>query len=98
VVWCAEVVGELPDGAEVGLLGALAQAGELKLLLHSLTESCGHVQVLSQRCGESASAKNLGAWPELWRGKEVSENSGDQERGARYTERGWFILPHQRLT
>jgi hypothetical protein len=33
---CAEVIGELPHGAEVGLLGALTQAGELKVLLHPL--------------------------------------------------------------
>ena len=52
-----EVVGELPDGAEVGLLGALAEAGELKVLVHPLTEGRGHVQVLSQRGGEKASAR-----------------------------------------
>ena len=38
-----EVVGELPDGAEVGLLGALAQAGELEVLVHPLAECRGHV-------------------------------------------------------
>jgi hypothetical protein len=32
-----EVVGELPRGAEVGLLGALAQAGELEVLVHPFT-------------------------------------------------------------
>jgi hypothetical protein len=32
------VVGELPDGAEVGLLGALAEAGQLKVLEHPLAE------------------------------------------------------------
>ena len=33
-----EVVGELPDGAEVGLLGAVGEAGELEVLEHALTE------------------------------------------------------------
>ena len=44
-----EVVGELPDGAEVGLLGALAEPGELEVLGHPLAECRGHVMVLSQR-------------------------------------------------
>ena len=44
-----EVVGELPDGAEVGLLGALAEAGQLEVLEHPLAECRGHVRVLSQR-------------------------------------------------
>ena len=50
-----EVVGELPDGAEVGLLGALAEAGQLQVLEHPLAEcrgpvECGrHRQVLSQK-------------------------------------------------
>ena len=43
-----EVVGELPDGAEVGLLGALAEAGELEVLVHLLTKRGGHEWVLSQ--------------------------------------------------
>ena len=54
-----EVVGELPDRAEVGLLGALAQAGELEVLKHPLTEGRGHGKVLSQRGGEDASARDL---------------------------------------
>ena len=34
VRWLVVVVRELPDGAEVSLLGTLAQAGELKVLVH----------------------------------------------------------------
>ena len=51
---CVEVVGELSDGAEVGLLGTLAEAGQLEVLGHPLAErrgpvECGrHRQVLSQ--------------------------------------------------
>jgi hypothetical protein len=35
-----EVISELPDSAEVGLVSALAQAGELEVLVHLLAE-CG---------------------------------------------------------
>ena len=41
-----EVVGEMPDGAEVGVLGALAEAGELEVLGHAEAECGGHVMVL----------------------------------------------------
>jgi hypothetical protein len=34
----AEVIGELPDGAEVGVLGARAEAGELEVVGHAQTE------------------------------------------------------------
>jgi hypothetical protein len=37
-----EVVGELSDGAEVGVLGAIAEPGELEVLAHALTESRVH--------------------------------------------------------
>ena len=33
-----EVIGELPDSAEIGLPGALAEAGELKVLEHPQAE------------------------------------------------------------
>jgi hypothetical protein len=58
VGWGVEVVGELPDGAEVGLLGPRAEAGQLEVLEHvpaeccRLAESRGHRQVLSQRSQE----------------------------------------------
>ena len=58
-----EVVGELPDGAEVGLLGALAEPGELEVLSHPLAECRGHVEVLWQGVREITSARNLGPWP-----------------------------------
>jgi len=50
----AEVVGELSDGAEVGLLGERAESGELQVLEHALAERRGpvgcvrHRRVLSQ--------------------------------------------------
>ncbi len=44
-----EVVGQLPDGAEVSLLSALAEPGELKILMHPLAKCRGHVMFLSQR-------------------------------------------------
>jgi hypothetical protein len=44
-----EVIGQLPHGAEIGLLGALAQVGELKVLVHPLPEGRGHEPVLSRR-------------------------------------------------
>ena len=43
-----EVVGELPDGAEVRLLGALGEPGELEVVEHALTERRGHDEVLWQ--------------------------------------------------
>ena len=43
VRWGVEVVGQLPDGAEIGLLSTLAQTGELEVLEHPLTEWRGHV-------------------------------------------------------
>jgi hypothetical protein len=56
---CGEVVGELPYGAEVDRLGALAQVGELEILVHSFAELCrltqyrGHRKILSQRRNET---------------------------------------------
>jgi hypothetical protein len=44
--WGAEVVGELSDGAEVGVLGAVAEPGELEVVEHALTERRVHVEVL----------------------------------------------------
>src|SRR3954469_22817047 len=44
-----EVVGELPDGSEVGLLGAFAEAGQLEIVLHPLTKRRDHERVLSRR-------------------------------------------------
>ena len=55
---------QLPDGAEIRFLGALAQAGELEVLVHPLPECCslaqcgGHRKVLSQRSKRNTSAKN----------------------------------------
>jgi hypothetical protein len=54
-----EVVGQLPDGAEIGFLGALTQSGKLKVLVHPLAECRSHVQVLSQRGGEKPLRKTL---------------------------------------
>jgi hypothetical protein len=36
---CVEVVGELPGGAEVGLLGALTEPGKLEVLKYPLIEA-----------------------------------------------------------
>jgi hypothetical protein len=44
----AVVGGELSDGAEVGVLSAVAEAGELEILAHALTEGGGHGRALSQ--------------------------------------------------
>src|SRR5262249_58165159 len=63
-----EVVGELSDRAEVGLLGALTQAGELKVLEHPLAECRGHVLVLSQKVEKPPLLRNLEAWPAPWPG------------------------------
>ena len=41
-----EVDCELPYGAEVNVLSALAQAGELKVLVHLLAECGGHDRFL----------------------------------------------------
>ena len=54
-----EVVGELPDGAEGGLLGAIAEAGQLQVLEHPLAECRGHLQVLSQRSQETPLRRTL---------------------------------------
>ncbi len=58
-----EVVGELPDGAEVSVLGALAEAGELEVLEHPLTERGAHVLVLSQRVKKQPLRRTLGHGP-----------------------------------
>ena len=71
VRWGVEVVGQLPDGAEIGLLGALAQTGELEVLEHPLMESL----VMSWSLGkgeETASARNLGARPGMLPGRRES--------------------------
>ena len=78
------VVGELPDGAGVSLLGAVAQASKLKILVHPLTEGRGHVKVLSQRNGGKASARDLEATPGWLPGSRVpSGNSHDRQRTKR---------------
>ena len=48
-----EVVGELPDGADVRFLSALGEPGELEVVKHALTERRGHVEVLWQGVRES---------------------------------------------
>jgi hypothetical protein len=58
-----EVVGQLADGAEVDLLGARAEAGQLKILEHPLTENRGHVMVLSQREEEEPLRRTLANRP-----------------------------------
>jgi hypothetical protein len=61
----AEVVGQMPDGAEVSFLGALAEAGQSKILQHPLTEirglatSRGHLKVLSQSGKETPLRRSL---------------------------------------
>ena len=40
---------QLPDGAEVRFLGALAESCQLEVLVHPLAGHRGHVLVLSQR-------------------------------------------------
>jgi hypothetical protein len=60
-----EVVGELPDGVEIRFLGALAEAGQLKILEHPLMESHGlaksrsYLEVLSQRGKEIPLRRSL---------------------------------------
>jgi hypothetical protein len=49
-----EVVGQLPDRAEIGLLSALAQAGALEVLKLPPAENPGHVLVRSQRVKKQA--------------------------------------------
>jgi hypothetical protein len=43
-----EVVGELPDGAELGLLSAFGESGELEVVEQALTQRRDHVKVLWQ--------------------------------------------------
>ena len=75
-----EVVGELPDGAEVGLLGALAQAGELEVLVHPLAECRGHESVPLARGERSTSARNHEArTPRLPGSAESAGNQGNGE-------------------
>ena len=79
-----EVVGELPDGAEVGLLGALAEAGQLKVLEHPLAECRGHVMVLSQREKKEPLRRTLGNRPGSARvASRAGENSHDRLRPRR---------------
>ena len=54
-----EVGGELPDGAEVSLLGALGEAGQLEVLVHALAKRGAHEWVLSKRREEKPSGNPL---------------------------------------
>lgn len=56
-----ELIGELPHGAEIRLLGAFTQSRELEVLEHPLTQTRGHVPVLSHEGEERASARDLGS-------------------------------------
>src|SRR5262249_37506308 len=105
-----EVVGELPDRAEVGLLGTLAQAGELKVLEHPLAECRGHVLVLSQKVEKPPLLRNLEAWPRaLPGGRECAGipvtttesqatlgKDGSSCRASGLLERGRRWTPHKR--
>jgi hypothetical protein len=53
VRWGVKVVSQLPDRAQIALLRALAESGQLKVLEHPLAESRGHPNVLSQRPEET---------------------------------------------
>jgi hypothetical protein len=56
-----EVVGELSDGAEVGLPGAPGESGELEVVGHAPTERGVHVEVLYlARSEEITTARNHG--------------------------------------
>ena len=59
-----EMVGQLPDGAEVSLLSAFAQTGELEVLKHPLTKRRAHVLVLSQRVRKQPLRATLGHGPD----------------------------------
>ena len=80
-----EVVGEHADGAEVGVLGAVGEAGELEVLGHAATECGGHVRVLSQE------VKEIPCQDVAHRRGECQESVGsvgmrdDRRRPSRYT-------------
>src|SRR5437660_4864824 len=80
-----EVVGELPDGAEVSVLGALAETGELEIVEHALTESRGHVVVLWQ-----------GVKKAPLRGTMRHERSDCQRRGKEREFRRWGAAKSRR--
>ena len=83
-----EVVGELPDGAEVGLLGALAEAGQLEVLEHPLAECRGHVQVLSQRSEETPLRKKpVSRHRRLARDRRIGDLAHDEDRARRRESR-----------
>ena len=53
-----EVSGHSSDGVDIGLLGALTQAGELEVVKHPLTESRGRAMVVSHDGEENALARD----------------------------------------
>jgi hypothetical protein len=53
------VVGELADGAEVGVLGAGGEPGELEVVGHAQTECGGHVMVLRSGMRRSPLPKTM---------------------------------------
>jgi hypothetical protein len=42
---CLEVIRQLPDGTQISLLSACTQAGQLQILMHSLTQRRGRRQL-----------------------------------------------------
>jgi hypothetical protein len=64
VGWTVEVLGQLAHGTEVGLLGALAEAGELQLGAHALALRGGadrgaHEQLLSQGVNDGPTERKM---------------------------------------
>src|SRR4051812_25497911 len=74
-----EVVGELADGAEVGLLGVFAESGQLKVLKHPLAECRGHRKVLSQRGKETPLRKICVTAQGLARDRQIGDRASDED-------------------
>ena len=46
------MIGQLAHGAEVGILCALAEAGQLEVLVHTVAKQSGHEWYPSRQCEE----------------------------------------------
>jgi hypothetical protein len=74
-----EVVGELPDGAELGLLGVFAESGQLQVLEHPLAECRGHRKVLSQRGNGTPLRKTCVTAQRLARDRRIGDRAYDKD-------------------
>jgi len=93
-----DMCGELPDGAEIHLLRALGEPGQLQILVHALTKSDAHERVLSKRREEKPSGNPLCLRHHCMSPKPRRSMKTSERLPCPQEESLQIFLPRQRLT